>query len=159
MQAFLVKSTFPMGEGFVEFAAGVRYAVPANYRRLFLRPSTQKREPLFRMTLGEIRRRPPLPGRFQPSTISVLRLNFCVRDGNRWIPQAIVTGNCAGPKASCCCLSSPSLRLPSPRLPLKASLPLPLSFPLSLRSFGFAPSKPHRSLWLSPLLCASVPLA
>ena len=45
------------------------------------------------MTLGEIRRRPTLPGRFQPSTISVLRLNFCVRDGNRWIPQAIVTGN------------------------------------------------------------------
>ena len=40
-----------------------------------------------------IRRRPTLPGRFQPSTISVLRLNFCVRDGNRWIPQAIVTGN------------------------------------------------------------------
>ena len=55
--------------------------------------SAQKREPLFRMTLGEIRRRPTLPGRFQPSTISVLRLNFCVRDGNRWIPQAIVTGN------------------------------------------------------------------
>ena len=46
-----------------------------------------------RMTLGEIRRRPTLPGRFQPSTFSVLRLNFCVRDGNRWIPQAIVTGN------------------------------------------------------------------
>ena len=45
------------------------------------------------MTLGEIRRRPNLPGRFQPSTFSVLRLNFCVRDGNRWIPQAIVTGN------------------------------------------------------------------
>ena len=45
------------------------------------------------MTLAEIRRRPTLPGRFQPSTISVLRLNFCVRDGNRWIPQAIVTGN------------------------------------------------------------------
>ena len=45
------------------------------------------------MTLSEIRRRPTLPGRFQPSTISVLRLNFCVRDGNRWDPQAIVTGN------------------------------------------------------------------
>ena len=44
------------------------------------------------MTLDEIRRRPTLPGRFQPSTISVLRLNFCVRYGNRWIPQAIVTG-------------------------------------------------------------------
>ena len=78
-----------MGEGFVEFAAGVRFAVPANYRRLFLRPSTQKREPLFRMTLGEIRRRPTLPGRFQPSTISVLRLNFCVRDGNRWMPPLL----------------------------------------------------------------------
>ena len=24
----------------------------------------------------------------------MLRLNFCVRYGNRWIPQAIVTGNC-----------------------------------------------------------------
>ena len=53
----------------------------------------KKRESLFRMTLTVIRRRPTLPGRFQPSTISVLRLNFCVRDGNRWIPQAIVTGN------------------------------------------------------------------
>ena len=53
----------------------------------------KRREPFQRMTLDEIRRRPTLPGRFQPSTISVLRLNFCVRDGNRWIPQAIVTGN------------------------------------------------------------------
>ena len=43
--------------------------------------------------LAWIRRRPTLPGRFQPSTISVLRLNFCVRYGNRWIPQAIITGN------------------------------------------------------------------
>ena len=40
-----------------------------------------------------IRRRPTLPGGCPPSTISVLRLNFCVRYGNRWIPQAIVTGN------------------------------------------------------------------
>ena len=67
-----------------------------------------------------IRRRPTLPGRFQPSTISVLRLNFCVRDGNRWIPQAIVTGNSSG------------------SLPFAASLPLRLAP-------GFAPSKPHRS--------------
>ena len=52
------------------------------------------------MTLGEIRRRPTLPGRFQPSTISVLRLNFCVRDGNRWIPQAIVTGKEQGSRPS-----------------------------------------------------------
>ena len=40
-----------------------------------------------------IRRRPTLPGRFQPSTISAERLNFCVRYGNRWNPLAIVTGN------------------------------------------------------------------
>ena len=52
--------------------------------------------------LDGIRRRPTLPGRFQPSTISVLRLNFCVRDGNRWIPQAIVTGirRCPNPIAA-----------------------------------------------------------
>ena len=59
------------------------------------------------MTLIEIRRRPTLPGRFQPSTISVLRLNFCVRDGNRWIPQAIVTGNQTGFGSSRCRASSP----------------------------------------------------
>ena len=56
----------------------------------------RKKESQLSLTLGEIRRRPTLPGRFQPSTISVLRLNFCVRDGNRWIPQAIVTGNQTG---------------------------------------------------------------
>ena len=41
-----------------------------------------------------IRRRPTLPGRYQPSTIGAEGLNFCVRDGNRWIPLAIATGNC-----------------------------------------------------------------
>ena len=40
-----------------------------------------------------IRRRSTLPGRCQPSTIDAERLNFCVRDGNRWIPLAITTGN------------------------------------------------------------------
>ena len=39
-----------------------------------------------------IRRRPTLPGRYQPSTIGARRLNFCVRDGNRWDPPAIATG-------------------------------------------------------------------
>ena len=78
------------------------------------------------MTLGEFRRRPTLPGRFQPSTISVLRLNFCVRDGNRWIPQAIVTGN---------------MGLSGRFAPLRASLD---SF--RLRFPCLAPSKPHRSL-------------
>ena len=39
----------------------------------------------------EMRQRSNLPGRHQPSTFDVLRLNFCVRDGNRWNPQAIAT--------------------------------------------------------------------
>ena len=38
------------------------------------------------------RRRPTLPGRVQPSTISAEGLNFCVRNENRWIPFAIITG-------------------------------------------------------------------
>ena len=40
-----------------------------------------------------IRRRPTLPGRVQPSTIGAEGLNFCVRNGNRWDPFAIATGN------------------------------------------------------------------
>ena len=44
-------------------------------------------------SLSGSRRRPTLPGRCQPSTISAKRLNFCVRYGNRWIPLAIITGN------------------------------------------------------------------
>ena len=38
-----------------------------------------------------MRRRSTLPGRVQPSTIDALGLNFCVRNGNRWNPQAIAT--------------------------------------------------------------------
>ena len=34
---------------------------------------------------------PSLPGGCPPSTIGVMRLNFCVRYGNRCIPHAIVT--------------------------------------------------------------------
>ena len=40
----------------------------------------------------EIRQRPNLPGRVQPSTFGAKRLNFCVRNGNRWNPLAITTG-------------------------------------------------------------------
>ena len=86
-----------------------------------------KREPFKRMTLSEIRRRPTLPGRFQPSTISVLRLNFCVRDGNRWIPQAIVTGNMG---------LSRSFGLLRFRLRSRV--------PFCFASLFLAPSKPHR---------------
>ena len=42
--------------------------------------------------LFDYRQRPILPGRFQPSTFGAKRLNFCVRNGNRWVPLAIVTG-------------------------------------------------------------------
>ena len=92
------------------------------------------------MTLGGIRRRPTLPGRFQPSTISVLRLNFCVRDGNRWIPQAIVTGNlrCRRP-------SLPPFRYRRFGRPGLASSLLRRRFGLRyLCTFVLAPSKPHR---------------
>ena len=105
------------------------------------------------MTLNEIRRRPTLPGRFQPSTISVLRLNFCVRDGNRWIPQAIVTGNMGLSRSLLALLTSTLSRFysvpppPSLRLrfaPASASLPLRLPFPRTLKTaqvrFRSAPS-------------------
>ena len=41
-----------------------------------------------------IRQRPILPGRVQPSTFGTEGLNFCVRNGNRWDPFVITTGNC-----------------------------------------------------------------
>ena len=40
-----------------------------------------------------IRRRPMLPGRVQPSTFGTEGLNCCVRNGNRWNPFVIATGN------------------------------------------------------------------
>ena len=47
-----------------------------------------------------------LPGRVQPSTFGTERLNFCVRDGNRWDPLVIATGNgelftCGEKKQNC----------------------------------------------------------
>ena len=105
------------------------------------------------MTLGEIRRRPTLPGRFQPSTISVLRLNFCVRDGNRWIPQAIVTGIEQGSKPFAAAFLPASGRPPNG---------LPTSFQLRLRS-GASMVSAFAVAWLRSLpltfphrwLCAS----
>ena len=66
-------------------------------------------------TAGEsgIRRRPMLPGRVQPSTFGTERLNFCVRDGNRWDPLVIATGNgelfTCGEKKERNCFLFPSL--------------------------------------------------
>ena len=116
-----------------------------------------------------IRQRPNLPGRFQPGTVSVLRLNFCVRDGNRWVPQAIATGNLSRlrfPRSERLPLfpSSFSPGLP-PRLPFGSVHPsvLPSGFrsPFLLLSALPAlrsPSKLHRSSLLrGPLL--SLPLS
>ena len=60
------------------------------------------------------RQLPTLPSRSQLSTISVWRLNFCVRYGYRWCPPAIVTGNFPSgrsPRFSSASLSSLSLRV------------------------------------------------
>ena len=62
----------------------------------FLFPKTTKKAPLTLANQGQIgiRQRLILPGRVQPSTFSTGELNFCVRDGNRWILSVIATGNC-----------------------------------------------------------------
>ena len=112
-------------------------------------PVCAKREPFSRMALGEIRRRPTLPGRFQPSTISVLRLNFCVRDGNRWIPQAIVTGNIGLSRFRV----SPSPLAPSK--PHRSELPPPSDQDRFRRSFDILSHIPLASvLWFASLLSA-----
>ena len=77
-----------------------------------------------------IRRRPTLPGRYQPSTIGTEGLNFCVRYGNRWNPFVIATGNGE--------LVLNRLRLPFRRsfVPLGNVRPLPSSFSSSSRVAG-----------------------
>ena len=42
--------------------------------------------------LIEIRQRPILPSGVPLSTFGASKLNFCVRNGNRWILTAIITG-------------------------------------------------------------------
>ena len=74
----------------------------------------------------------------------MLRLNFCVRYGNRWIPQAIVTGNCL------CFSFAPalSLRLRFSRTFKTAQVPgrAPLASASLLSGSAFAsPSSPLRS--------------
>ena len=142
--------------------------------------STGKKRAKNRLVLRSsngIRQRPNLPGRFQPGTVSVLRLNFCVRDGNRWVPQAIATGNLSRlrfPRSERLPLfpSSFSPGLP-PRLPFGSVCPsvLPSGFRSFLASafrspflllFALpalrSPSKLHRSSLLrGPLL--SLPLS
>ena len=59
-----------------------------------------------------IRRRPTLPGRYQPSTIGTEGLNFCVRSGNRCDPFVIATvnGEHMGNRFSFCPLGLPCQR-------------------------------------------------
>ena len=53
----------------------------------------RKNSVVFTTEFFGIRRRPTLPGRYQPSTIGTEGLNFCVRYGNRCDPFVITTGN------------------------------------------------------------------
>ena len=43
--------------------------------------------------LKGLRRRPIFPARFQASIFGSVQLNFCVRNGNRWILHDMITGN------------------------------------------------------------------
>ena len=117
--------------------------------------SVQKnREPIGSLRYG-IRRRPMLPGRVQPSTFGTERLNFCVRDGNRWDPLVIATGNgelfsCGGwlsfahdSRPAFACRSSP-VGSPCACFPL-ASTRFPL-LPLGSPRFRFLPLALPRSL-------------
>ena len=103
-------------------------------------PYVREREklPFLPLPFGS-RQLPTLPSRSQLSTISVWRLNFCVRYGYRWCPPAIVTGNFpSGRSPRFSSASLRSLRFRSASSPL-GSLPLP------------APSKLHRSELTSKL--------
>ena len=117
-----------------------------------------------RFCLDGIRRRPDLPGRCQPSTFGAKRLNFCVRDGYRWFPLAIVTGIVKGLRSGRF-LSVFPVWLPSRTafsgLSVSCFALLPFaslafgSLSLSLRflpSSRFAPSKPHSEKLTSNLL-------
>ena len=75
-----------------------------------------------RLSIG-IRRRPTLPGRVQPSTIGAEGLNFCVRDGNRWDPFAITTGNLFSRFGTSAFLPLPASRLSASLQPRYPSVP------------------------------------
>ena len=61
------------------------YQVPWEDRKPNTKKDTPSGVPLSNQRL------PILPGRLQPSTFGVYELNYCVRDGNRWILIAIAT--------------------------------------------------------------------
>ena len=61
------------------------HQVPWEDRKPYNKKDTPSGVPLSNQRL------PILPGRLQPSTFGVYELNYCVRDGNRWILIAIAT--------------------------------------------------------------------
>ena len=100
-----------------------------------------KKQKSFDFCFGS-RRRPNLPGRCQPSTFGAKRLNFCVRDGYRWCPLAIVTG---------------MLRVRAFALPLGSTCASPRL--LRASAFAFAPSKPHSGKLTCKVLSVFLSLA
>ena len=69
-------------------------ALASSYLIPSVSPKTQRKTACDILASGfGIRRRPILPGRHQPGTFGAEKLNFCVRDGNRWDLLAIITGN------------------------------------------------------------------
>ena len=99
-----------------------------------------------------MRQRPTLPGRLQPSTIGVLRLNFCVRNGNRWNPQAITTASgeqdCGGRSVSVLPFRTLFSAESSPAF---SGISLSSGFAFALPSFGLAFARPRTLLFLATL--------
>ena len=77
----------------VEWSKGTTNCEPGKRRPARIEISQYKKNTPYRMVWCIFNRQLSiLPGRFQPSTFDVWGLNYCVRDGNRWIPPAIATG-------------------------------------------------------------------
>ena len=89
---------------------------------------------------------PIFPGSHPPSIVGANELNFCVRDGNRWDPFVIATGNCELVKWSIGCFRGLSR--------LSALLSFVRFASLRFRSSGFLPSR----FLASAFRLSSVPL-
>lgn len=115
-----------LGSPFYSFAFISFPAAPAppHFPRYNIQKKRESKIPAF-----GFRQRPNLPGRVQPSTFGAKRLNCCVRNGNRWNPLAIATGNGLLPSFA--------------RAPLLLFRPLPGAS--ASRAPFRAPSKPHNA--------------
>src|SRR5690349_5598096 len=70
-------------------------------RRLMGRALKHEEPPRGRLKrYSKDRRRPTLPGPFRPSTIGATGLDCSVRNGKRYFPRAIATGNLSRPASS-----------------------------------------------------------